>query len=159
MVRAVVTGVGCITPIGHNVPEFWSNLTAGVSGVKAITLFDASDQDCRIAAEVKNWDPTGFMEAKAAKRAARFSQFAVAAAKQAVGDSGLAITDANRDDLAVVMNTGGGGVRGGHLCLRGCQAAAGSRGDGGCDRRRRGSKHHPSLYRSDGQYARSLDTK
>ena len=110
MVRAVVTGAGCITPIGHNVPEFWSNLTAGVSGVKAITLFDASDQDCRIAAEVKNWDPTRFMEAKAAKRAARFSQFAVAAARQAVEDSGLTITDANRDDIAIVMNTGGGGV-------------------------------------------------
>jgi len=110
MVRAVVTGVGCITPIGHNVPEFWSNLTAGVSGVKGITLFDASDQDCRIAAEVKGWDPTRFMEPKAAKRAARFSQFAVAAARQAVENSGLPITDANRDEIAIVMNTGGGGV-------------------------------------------------
>ena len=110
MVRAVVTGLGCITPIGHSVAEFWSNLTAGVSGVKGITLFDASDQDCRIAAEVKNWDPTRFMEPKAAKRAARFSQFAVAAARQAVEDSGLTITDANRDDIAIVLNTGGGGV-------------------------------------------------
>ena len=110
MVRAVVTGLGCVTPIGHSVAEFWSNLTAGVSGVKTITLFDASDQDCRIAAEVKHWDPTRFMEAKAAKRAARFSQFAVAAARQAVEDSGLPITDANRDDVAIVMNTGGGGV-------------------------------------------------
>jgi 3-oxoacyl-[acyl-carrier-protein] synthase II len=110
MVRAVITGLGCVTPIGHSVAEFWSNLTAGVSGVKPITLFDASDQDCRIAAEVKDWDPTRFMEAKAAKRAARFSQFAVAAARQAVEDSSFAITDANRDDIAIVMNTGGGGV-------------------------------------------------
>ena len=110
MVRAVVTGLGCVTPIGQTVGEFWSNLVAGVSGVKRITLFDPSDQECQIAAEVKDWDPTCYMEHKAAKRAARFSQFAVAAAKQAVGDSGLAITDANRDDLAVVMNTGGGGV-------------------------------------------------
>jgi len=110
MVRAVVTGLGCVTPIGHGVSEFWSNLTAGVSGVKRITLFDPSDQDCRIAAEVKDWDPTRYMEAKSARRAARFSQFAVAAARQAVEDSGLAITDANRDDVAIVMNTGGGGV-------------------------------------------------
>src|SRR6058998_2457404 len=110
MVRAVVTGLGCITPIGQTMSECWSNLVAGVSGVKGITLFDPSDQECQIAAEVKGWDPTCYMELKAAKRAARFSQFAVAAAKQAVDHSGFAITDANRDDTAVVMNTGGGGV-------------------------------------------------
>jgi 3-oxoacyl-[acyl-carrier-protein] synthase II len=110
MVRAVITGLGCVTPIGHSVGEFWSNLTSGVSGVKRITLFDPSDQECQIAAEVKDWDPTPYMEPKAAKRAARFSQFAVAAARQAVDDSGFGITDANRDDVAIVMNTGGGGV-------------------------------------------------
>src|SRR5947209_2373786 len=110
MVRAVVTGLGCATPIGLNVSEFWSNLVAGVSGVKRITLFDASDQECQIAAEVKGWDPTCYMEPKAAKRAARFSQFAVAAARQALDDSRLAITAINRDDLAIVINTGGGGV-------------------------------------------------
>ena len=110
MVRAVVTGLGCVTPIGQTVGDFWSNLVAGVSGVKRITLFDPSDQDCQIAAEVKGWDPTCCMEPKAAKRAARFSQFAVAAAKQAVDDSGLEISDGNRDDIAIVMNTGGGGI-------------------------------------------------
>ncbi len=110
MVRAVITGLGCITPIGHSVSEFWSNLTAGVSGVKRITLFDPSDQDCQIAAEVKDWDPTRYMEAKAARRAARFSQFGVAAARQAVDDAGLKIDNTNRDDIAIVMNTGGGGV-------------------------------------------------
>jgi len=110
MVRAVVTGLGCVTPIGHTVGEFWSNLRSGVSGVKRITLFDPSDQECQIAAEVKAWDPTRYMEPKAAKRAARFSQFAVAAARQAVEDSGFRITNANRDDVAIVMNTGGGGV-------------------------------------------------
>ncbi len=110
MTRAVVTGLGCITPIGHCVADFWRNLTAGVSGVKRITLFDPSDQECQIAAEVKNWDPERYMEAKAARRAARFSQFAVAAARQAVDDAALIIDDSNRDDLAIVMNTGGGGV-------------------------------------------------
>jgi 3-oxoacyl-[acyl-carrier-protein] synthase II len=110
MVRAVVTGLGCVTPIGQTVADFWSSLTSGQSGVRRITLFDPSDQDCQIAAEVKDWDPTRFMEPKAAKRAARFSQFAVAAAAQAVEHSELQITDTNRDDLAIVMNTGGGGV-------------------------------------------------
>jgi 3-oxoacyl-[acyl-carrier-protein] synthase II len=110
MRRAVITGLGCVTPIGHNVEDFWAALTAGQSGIRRITLFDPSDLECQIAAEVKDWDPTKWMEAKSARRAARFSQFAVAAAKQAVTDSDLAITDANRDDIAITMNTGGGGV-------------------------------------------------
>ncbi|MEO6197607.1 MAG: beta-ketoacyl-ACP synthase II [Dehalococcoidia bacterium] len=110
MVRAVVTGLGCITPIGKDVSSFWSALTSGESGVRRITLFDPSDQECQIAAEVKDWDPTQYMEARSARRAARFSQFAVAAATQAVSASGLAIDDSNRDDIAIVMNTGGGGV-------------------------------------------------
>jgi 3-oxoacyl-[acyl-carrier-protein] synthase II len=110
MTRAVVTGLGCVTPIGHSVDEFWSSMSSGKSGVRKITLFDASDQDCQIAAEVKDWDPTKFMEPKAARRAARFSQFAVAAARQAVDQSGIVVDDSNRDDLAIVLNTGGGGV-------------------------------------------------
>ncbi|MCH8345733.1 MAG: beta-ketoacyl-ACP synthase II [Chloroflexi bacterium] len=110
MTRAVVTGIGCMTPIGQEVGEFWGNLTAGRSGIRRITLFDPSNLDCQIAAEVKDWDPTRYMDAKVARRAARFSQFAVAAARQAVDDSGLRIDDSNRDDIAVVMNTGGGGV-------------------------------------------------
>jgi 3-oxoacyl-[acyl-carrier-protein] synthase II len=110
MTRAVITGLGAITPIGQDPSSFWDALTSGQSGVRRITLFDPSDQECQIAAEVKGWDPTQFMEARAARRAARFSQFAVAAARQAADASGLAITDENRDDIAVVMNTGGGGV-------------------------------------------------
>jgi len=110
MRRAVITGLGCVTPIGHNVEDFWAALTAGQSGVRRISLFDPGDLECQIAAEVKDWDPNKWMEAKSARRAARFSQFAVAAAKQAVTDSGLPITDANRDDIAITMNTGGGGV-------------------------------------------------
>ena len=110
MTRAVVTGLGCITPIGQNVDDFWASMTSGKSGVRRITLFDASDQDCQIAAEVKDWEPTQYMEHKVARRAARFSQFAIAAAKQAVEHADLTINDSNRDDLAIVMNTGGGGV-------------------------------------------------
>jgi 3-oxoacyl-[acyl-carrier-protein] synthase II len=110
MTRAVVTGLGCVTPIGQNVGEFWKNLTSGISGAGPITLFDPGGQDCRIAAEVKDWDPVRFMEARRARRAARFAQFAVASAAQAVSDSGLTIDDSNRDDIAIVMNTGGGGI-------------------------------------------------
>lgn len=110
MTRAVVTGIGCVTPIGEDVREFWQNLTSGCSGIRRISLFDPSGMDCQIAAEVKGWDPTRHMDAKAARRAARFSQFAIAAARQAVDDSGLPIDDGNRDDIAIVMNTGGGGV-------------------------------------------------
>ena len=110
MRRAVVIGLGCVTPIGQSVEEFWSALTSGQSGVRRITQFDPSELDCQIAAEVKDWDPTNWMEAKSARRAARFSQFAVAAARQAVEDAELPITDDNRDDIAIAMNTGGGGV-------------------------------------------------
>ncbi len=110
MTRAVVTGVGCVTPIGQGVDEFWSNLSSGVSGVRRITLFDPSDHECQIAAEVKDWDPTRFMDPRASRRAARFSQFSVGAAVQAVEHSRLKIDNSNRNDIAIVMNTGGGGV-------------------------------------------------
>ncbi len=89
MTRAVVTGLGCMTPIGQDVGEFWDNLTSGRSGVRRISLFDPSGLDCQIAAEVKDWDPRRHMDARAARRAARFSQFAIAAARQAVDDSGV----------------------------------------------------------------------
>jgi 3-oxoacyl-[acyl-carrier-protein] synthase II len=108
--RAVVTGLGAISPIGNDVATFWSNLTAGVSGVAPISAYDASNEEVRIAAEVKDFDPRDHMDFKQARRMSRFSQLAVAAAAQAIGDSGLSITDANRDDIAVVINTGGGGI-------------------------------------------------
>jgi 3-oxoacyl-[acyl-carrier-protein] synthase II len=110
LTRAVVTGLGCVTPIGEGIGEFWQNLTSGRCGIRRISLFDPSKHDCQIAAEVKDWDPTRHMDLKTARRAARFSQFAIAAARQAVDDSGIAIDDSNRDDIAIVMNTGGGGV-------------------------------------------------
>lgn len=108
--RAVITGMGAITPIGNDVATFWSNLTAGVSGVGPITQFDASELEVRIAAEVKGFAPTNWMDFKQARRMSRFAQLAVAAARQAIDDSNLEIGDHNRDDIAVVINTGGGGV-------------------------------------------------
>jgi 3-oxoacyl-[acyl-carrier-protein] synthase II len=108
--RAVVTGMGTVSPIGNDVPTFWSNLIAGVSGVATITGFDPSNEEVRIAAEVKGFEPRDFMDFKQARRMSRFSQLAVAAAAQAIEDSKLEISDANRDDIAVVINTGGGGI-------------------------------------------------
>jgi 3-oxoacyl-[acyl-carrier-protein] synthase II len=109
--RAVVTGLGAITPIGNDVATFWSNLTNGVSGVAEISLFDASDLEVRIAAEVKGFEPRDWIDFKQARRMSRFAQLAVAAARQAIDSSALEIGDHNRDDIAVVINTGGGGLQ------------------------------------------------
>ena len=118
--RAVVTGLGAITPIGNDVGTFWSNLSAGVSGVATISLFDPADLEVRIAAEAMGFDPTDCMDFKQARRMSRFAQIAVAAARQAIDSSGLEIGDHNRDDIAVIVNTGGGGleeVAGGQMTL------------------------------------------
>ncbi|MBW3612623.1 MAG: beta-ketoacyl-ACP synthase II [Chloroflexi bacterium] len=109
--RAVVTGLGAITPIGNDVPTFWRNLVDGVSGVAPISAFDASDLEVRIAAEVTGFDAKDWMDFKQARRMSRFAQLAVAAARQAIDDASLDIGDANRDDVAVVVNTGGGGLQ------------------------------------------------
>jgi 3-oxoacyl-[acyl-carrier-protein] synthase II len=110
MARAVITGLGCITPIGLDVKEFWKNLVNGVSGVGPISSFDASGLGCQIAAEVKGFDPLKYLDVRAARRMARFSQFAVAAAAQAVEDAELDISRLDPYRVGVVMNTGGGGV-------------------------------------------------
>jgi len=108
--RAVVTGLGAITPIGNDAASFWTSLLAGTSGVGPITAYDPSDEEVRIAAEVKGFDPATWIDFKQARRMSRFSQFAVAAAAQAIADSGLEITDANRNEIGVIVNTGGGGI-------------------------------------------------
>lgn len=110
MARAVITGIGCITPIGQSVEEFWRNLTQGVSGIGPITQFDPAGLDCRIAAEVKGWEARQYMDMKEMRRASRFSQFAIGAAKQAVVDADLRIDDRNRDMVGIVMNSGAGGI-------------------------------------------------
>jgi 3-oxoacyl-[acyl-carrier-protein] synthase II len=103
--------MGAMTPIGNDVATYWSNLVAGVSGVARIAAFDPSDAEVQIAAEVKDFDPKDWMDFKPARRMSRFAQLAVAAARQAIDDSGLQIGDHNRDDIAVVVNTGGGGLQ------------------------------------------------
>jgi 3-oxoacyl-[acyl-carrier-protein] synthase II len=111
--RAVITGLGAVTPIGNTAPDFWSSLLAGVSGAGPITSFDATGFDVRIAAEVKDFDPTIAMDRKMARRMSRFIHFGVAAATEAVEDAGLDFRDwspERRDRVGVVVNTGGGGI-------------------------------------------------
>lgn len=110
MTRVVVTGIGAVTPIGIGAERFWEALVAGQSGIGPITQFDATDFPVRMAGEVKGFVPGDFMDAKAARRMDRFSQFAVASAREAIECAGLAIDDDNRERIGVVMNTGGGGI-------------------------------------------------
>lgn len=110
MQRIVVTGLGAITPIGNDVDTFWRNIVNGVSGVGPIQGFDASALDVRIAAEVKGFVPKDHMDAKKARRMDRFSQFAVAATGEALRDAGIEIDPEDSDRVAVMMNTGGGGI-------------------------------------------------
>lgn len=109
MERVVVTGLGAVTPVGNTVNCFWANLTAGVSGVGYITLFDTDNFPVKIAAEVKDFDPTDYIEAKEARRSHRSAHFALAAARQALEDAHLRINGTNAEDVGVVMNTGIGG--------------------------------------------------
>jgi 3-oxoacyl-[acyl-carrier-protein] synthase II len=109
--RVVVTGLGAITPIGNTLTEYWEGLMAGRNGIGPITLFDASRHNCRIAGEVKGFDPHDYLDRKDAKRMDRFAQFAVVASKQAVADSGLVIHDLNAEQVGIVIGTGIGGLR------------------------------------------------
>lgn len=109
--RVVVTGLGAITPIGNTVAEYWDGLVSGRNGIGPITLFDASRHDCRIAGEVKGFDPHEYLERKEAKRMDRFAQFAVSASKQAIADAGLEINDLNAEQVGVMIGTGIGGIK------------------------------------------------
>lgn len=105
-----MTGLAAITPIGNNLQEYWQGLLSGRNGIAKITAFDASDFPCQFAGEVKNFDPLDYMEKKDAKRMARFSHFAVACSKMALEDAGLKITEANAEQVGVVIGTGIGGL-------------------------------------------------
>ncbi|RIK44110.1 MAG: beta-ketoacyl-[acyl-carrier-protein] synthase II [Chloroflexi bacterium] len=110
MTRVFITGMGAITPIGNDVATFWQNLLAGKSGAGRITLFDTGDMPYNIACEVKDFDPQDYMDRKVARRIARSTQFAIAVAKQALADAGITIDASNRDEVGVLMATGGGGI-------------------------------------------------
>ncbi len=112
--RVVVTGLGCISPVGNTVVDAWSNLLAGNSGIDLITKFDASAFACKIAGEVKGFDLESYISAKEARTMDTFIHYGIAAAAQAVADSGLATGEALTDDLATrigcVIGSGIGGL-------------------------------------------------
>ncbi len=108
--RVVITGMGCISPVGNDVSTMWTNLLAGRSGVGPITHYDASKFKVRIAAEVKDFDGEALFGYHDVRRMDRFVQFALAAANQAIQNAGLTISDANRDRIGIILGTGIGGV-------------------------------------------------
>ncbi|MGD8190166.1 beta-ketoacyl-ACP synthase II [Brevibacillus ginsengisoli] len=108
--RVVVTGVGVISPVGNDATTFWNSLLEGKSGVDKVKAFDTSEYPTQIAAEVKDFNPEEFIDKKEVKRNDRFVQFAMAAAKMAVKDANLAITDENAEHIGVYIGSGIGGL-------------------------------------------------
>ena len=109
--RVVVTGMGAITPIGLNVEDFWSAVKEQKTGFAEITKFDVSEYKCKLAAEVKNFDAKEFMDFKAAKRMELFSQYAVAAAKEAILDAKLNIEEEDAFKVGVSVGSGIGSLQ------------------------------------------------
>ena len=107
--RAVITGMGALTPLGESVDAFWDGLVAGRSGVGPMTLADASAYPTKIAAEVSGFDPEQYIERRDARRMSRFSQFAVAATRQALADAGIDEDNVDGERMAVVLGNGNGG--------------------------------------------------
>jgi 3-oxoacyl-[acyl-carrier-protein] synthase II len=108
--RVVVTGIGLITAVGNDTPTTWKALVEGCSGVGPITKFDASNQDVRIAAEVRGFDAATYMDRKEIRRNDGFVHYAMAATKQAMADAELSVTEENADDVGVIIGSGIGGL-------------------------------------------------
>jgi len=108
--RVVVTGIGALTPLGNSVPEYWQGLVNGVSGADAITLFDASKFKTRFACELKNFDPTQFLDKKEARKIDRFTQTALVCSDEAVKGAGISKELVNPDRVGVIFSSGIGGL-------------------------------------------------
>lgn len=108
--RVVVTGMGMISPLGHSVETTWAAIVAGKSGIGHITRFDASNFNVRIAAEVKDWEPTRYIDPKQVRRTDAYQQFIHIAAKEAIAHSGIQVTDENRLRTSVIIGSSVGGV-------------------------------------------------
>ena len=108
--RVVVTGMGIICPTGNSIDEAWQNTSQGKSGIGTITRFDTSMLENHFGGEVKNFDPVEFLGRREARRTDRISQFALFAARQALQDSGLTVTEENRYDIGAIIGTGIGGI-------------------------------------------------
>ncbi|WP_287983614.1 beta-ketoacyl synthase N-terminal-like domain-containing protein, partial [Diaphorobacter sp.] len=112
--RVVVTGLGCITPVGNTVADAWANILAGKSGIDLITKFDTTNFACKIAGEVKGFDLDSFISAKDARTMDTFIHYGIAAAEEAVRDAGLPTGEALDDELATrigcIIGSGIGGL-------------------------------------------------
>ncbi len=108
--RVVVTGMGVVASLGHNVDEFWTSIVAGRSGVDRVTLFDAKDYSCQIGSEVRNWDPAQHMDPKEVRRNDRYTHFGFVASQQAIADAKLDMTKEDADRVGVIIGSGIGGM-------------------------------------------------
>lgn len=108
--RVVITGMGAVTPIGNSVDEFWTNAKAGTVGIDEITKFSTADYKVKLAAELKDFDATAYMDRKEARRMDPFCQYAIAASIEAMKDSGLEVTEENADRIGVIIGSGIGGL-------------------------------------------------
>ena len=108
--RVVVTGIGALTPLGNNLNDYWQGLINGVSGANLITLFDASKFKTKFACEVKNFEPTDFLDKKESRKIDRFSQLALVASDEAILDSKIDKDTMNADRIGVILGSGIGGL-------------------------------------------------
>ena len=108
--RVVVTGLGCVSPVGNNVEETWQALLAGKSGATNITQFDASQHKTKFAAEVKGFDGVALFGVREARKMDRFTQFAMAATLEALEQANYEINESNRDRVGILIGSGIGGI-------------------------------------------------
>lgn len=108
--RVVITGVGAVTPLGLDVDSTWQSALQGVSGAGPITAFDATEFDTRFACQINDFDPEAFLDKRTVRHVDRFAQFALAAAKMAMADAGLEITDELSPEVGVIIGSGIGGL-------------------------------------------------
>ncbi|MDU4882296.1 beta-ketoacyl-ACP synthase II [uncultured Clostridium sp.] len=108
--KVVITGLGAITPIGNNIDSFWESIKLGKNGIDEISLFNAENLKVKMAAEVKDFDPSNFIDKKEAKRMDRYTQFAVIAAEESIKDSNLDFNTLNRERIGVMFGSGIGGL-------------------------------------------------
>ncbi|MBU0533604.1 MAG: beta-ketoacyl-ACP synthase II [Candidatus Omnitrophica bacterium] len=109
--RVVITGMGCVTPIGNNVKDFWASLLEGKSGIQKITYFDVSSYTSRIAGEVKNFDPSAYIDAKNVRRLDKFAQYAIVSSYMAVEDADIDLAKINKERAGVILGSGIGGLQ------------------------------------------------
>ena len=109
--RVVVTGMGVISPLGNTLDEFWTRVIAGESGISKMTLVDTDKYPCKVAGEIRDWDYTLYMDRKDGRRMARFSQFAIGAARMAIEDAHLNLEGIDLERVGVIMGNGGGGLQ------------------------------------------------